>query len=111
MTISYRRIAIALPVLLLAPAAHAHLAVHLGRLQARAHLAGGGLGHRAAAMLGGMGNPKGALVGGFLLGLIEALTAGYLSSQYKDAVAFVMILLVLFVRPQGLFGRKSTERV
>ncbi|OWJ79606.1 branched-chain amino acid ABC transporter permease [Haematobacter genomosp. 1] len=65
----------------------------------------------AAAMLGGMGNPKGALVGGFLLGLIEALTAGYLSSQYKDAVAFVMILLVLFVRPQGLFGRKSTERV
>lgn len=65
----------------------------------------------AAAMLGGMGNPKGALVGGFLLGLIEALTAGYLSSQYKDAVAFVMILLVLFVRPQGLFGHKSTERV
>lgn len=65
----------------------------------------------AAAMLGGMGDPKGALVGGFLLGLIEALTAGYLSSQYKDAVAFVMILLVLFVRPQGLFGRKSTERV
>ena len=61
----------------------------------------------AAAMLGGMGNPKGALVGGFLLGLIEALTAGYLSSQYKDAVAFVMILLVLFVRPQGLFGRRE----
>ena len=46
-----------------------------------------------------------------LLGLIEALTAGYLSSQYKDAAAFVVILLVLFFMPQGLFGAKSTERV
>ncbi|MFV0384900.1 branched-chain amino acid ABC transporter permease [Paracoccus sp. (in: a-proteobacteria)] len=65
----------------------------------------------AAAMLGGMGNPKGALVGGLLLGLLEALTAGYLSSQYKDAVAFIVILAVLFVMPQGIFGKKSTERV
>jgi len=65
----------------------------------------------AAAMLGGMGNPKGALVGGLLLGLFESLTAGYLSSQYKDAVAFIVILAVLFVMPQGLFGAKSTERV
>ena len=65
----------------------------------------------AAAMLGGMGNPKGALAGGFLLGLLEALTAGYLSSQYKDAAAFVVILLVLFFMPQGLFGRKSVDRV
>ena len=65
----------------------------------------------AAAMLGGMGNPKGALVGGLLLGCFEALTAGYLSSQYKEAVAFIVILGVLFVMPQGLFGSKSTERV
>jgi branched-chain amino acid transport system permease protein len=65
----------------------------------------------AAAMLGGMGNPKGALVGGLLLGLLEAMTAGYLSSQYKDAVAFLVILGVLFVMPQGIFGHKSTERV
>lgn len=65
----------------------------------------------AGAMLGGMGNPKGALTGGFLIGLIEALTAGYVSSQYKDAAAFVVILLVLFFMPQGLFGRKSTDRV
>lgn len=65
----------------------------------------------AAAMLGGMGNPKGALAGGLLLGLLEAMTAGYLSSQYKDAVAFIVILAVLFVMPQGIFGKKSTERV
>jgi branched-chain amino acid transport system permease protein len=65
----------------------------------------------AAAMLGGMGNPKGALVGGILLGLIEALTAGYVSSVYKDAAAFVVILVVLFAMPSGIFGRKSTDRV
>ncbi len=65
----------------------------------------------AAAMLGGMGSPIGALVGGILLGLIEALTAGYISSVYKDAAAFVVILIVLFAMPQGIFGRKSTDRV
>ncbi|MBD3763205.1 MAG: branched-chain amino acid ABC transporter permease [Rhodobacterales bacterium] len=65
----------------------------------------------AAAMLGGMGNPKGALVGGLVLGLLEGLTAGYISSQYKDAAAFLVILGVLFFLPQGLFGRKSTDRV
>ena len=65
----------------------------------------------AAAMLGGMGNPKGALVGGLLLGVLEAMTAGYISSQYKDAAAFVIIIAVLFAMPQGLFGRQSADRV
>ncbi|WP_417668810.1 branched-chain amino acid ABC transporter permease [Roseibium sp.] len=65
----------------------------------------------AAAMLGGMGNPIGALVGGIILGLLESLTAGYISSQYKDAAAFVVILAVLFAMPQGLFGKTTTERV
>ncbi|MDP8920491.1 MAG: branched-chain amino acid ABC transporter permease, partial [Pseudomonadota bacterium] len=65
----------------------------------------------AAAMLGGMGNPVGAVVGGLLLGLLEAFGAGYLSSTYKDAFAFVVILIVLFVAPQGLFGRRIVERV
>jgi len=65
----------------------------------------------AAAMLGGMGNPFGALVGGLLLGLIEAMTAGYISSDYKDAAAFIVIIAVLFVLPQGLFGQKKVERV
>ena len=65
----------------------------------------------AAAMLGGIGNPLGAVVGGLVLGLLEAFSAGYLSSQYKDAVAFIVILLVLFTMPQGLFGTSKVERV
>ncbi len=55
----------------------------------------------AAAMLGGMGSAVGAVVGGLLLGLLEAFAAGYVSSHYKDAVAFVVILLVLFAMPRG----------
>ena len=55
----------------------------------------------AAAMLGGMGNPLGAVVGGLLLGLLEAFGAGYISSTYKDAVAFIVILAVLFVDAAG----------
>jgi branched-chain amino acid transport system permease protein len=65
----------------------------------------------AAAMLGGMGNPLGAVAGGLLVGLLEAFGAGYVSSAYKDAIAFLVILGVLFVMPQGLFGRAGVERV
>jgi branched-chain amino acid transport system permease protein len=65
----------------------------------------------AAAMLGGMGSALGAVVGGLVLGLLEAFAAGYLSSQYKDAVAFLVILLVLFAMPRGLFGKATAERV
>jgi branched-chain amino acid transport system permease protein len=65
----------------------------------------------AAAMLGGMGSAVGAVAGGVLLGLSEAFAAGYVSSQYKDAVAFLVILAVLFALPQGLFGKASAERV
>jgi branched-chain amino acid transport system permease protein len=65
----------------------------------------------AAAMLGGIGSPLGAVVGGLLIGMIEALAAGYLSSNYKDAVAFLIILVVLVTIPQGLFGRATVERV
>jgi branched-chain amino acid transport system permease protein len=64
-----------------------------------------------ASVLGGMGNPIGAVAGGLLLGLIEAFGAGYISSNYKDAAAIVVLLLLLFVRPTGLFGSRSAERV
>ena len=65
----------------------------------------------AAAMLGGIGSAPGAVVGGLLIGMIEALSAGYISSNYKDAVAFLIILVVLIFIPQGLFGRAKVERV
>ncbi|MBN8534624.1 MAG: branched-chain amino acid ABC transporter permease [Rhizobiales bacterium] len=65
----------------------------------------------AAAMLGGMGSAVGAVVGGILLGLAESFGAGLISSKYKDAIAFLIILATLFLRPQGLFGKKSVERV
>ncbi len=64
-----------------------------------------------AATLGGLGSGAGAIVGGLLLGLVEAMTAGYVSSSYKDAVPFVLILVVLFFMPRGLFGAKVTDRV
>jgi branched-chain amino acid transport system permease protein len=64
-----------------------------------------------AATLGGLGSGMGAVAGGVLLGVVEAMTAGYISSAYKDAVPFVLILLVLFFMPRGLFGAKVTERV
>ena len=51
------------------------------------------------------------LVGGLLVGVLEAMGAGYISSAYKDAMPFVLILLVLFFMPRGLFGGKSTDRV
>jgi branched-chain amino acid transport system permease protein len=64
-----------------------------------------------AAILGGFGNPMGAVLGGLIVGISEAMTAGYLSSAYKDAVAFIIILVVLFFLPRGLFGKRDTERV
>jgi len=65
----------------------------------------------AAAMLGGIGSPLGAVAGGLIVGLLEAFGAGYVSSSYKDAIAFLVILSVLFAMPQGLFGRGAVERV
>jgi branched-chain amino acid transport system permease protein len=65
----------------------------------------------SAAILGGYGNMTGAVVGGLLLGTIESLGAGFISSAYKDAFAFLILLLVLFVRPTGLLGKVETKRV
>ena len=65
----------------------------------------------AAAILGGLGSFHGAVAGGLVLGLLESLGAGFVSSAYKDAIAFVVILAVLFVRPDGLVGALRSERV
>jgi branched-chain amino acid transport system permease protein len=64
-----------------------------------------------AAILGGMGNSFGSVLGGLLLGIVESMTSGIFSSAYKDAVSFIIVLLLLFVRPQGLFGKGVSERV
>ena len=73
--------------------------------------AGVGVKGFAAAILGGLGNPVAAVGGGLILGLLESLTAGYLNPIYKDAVALVVLLVVLFVRPQGLFGGSGRVKV
>jgi branched-chain amino acid transport system permease protein len=64
-----------------------------------------------SAVIGGIGNIRGAFIGGLLLGVTEALTAGYLSSGYRDAITFVVLILVLLVRPQGLLGRPMVVKV
>ncbi|MCF8025730.1 MAG: branched-chain amino acid ABC transporter permease [Desulfobacteraceae bacterium] len=63
-----------------------------------------------AAMLGGLGSLWGAILGGFLLGILEALGVGFVSSGLKDATAFVLLLLVLYVRPQGIIGSAEVKR-
>ena len=65
----------------------------------------------SAAIVGGIGNPMGAVAGGLLLGVLESLGAGLISSGYKDAIAFLFVLMVLFFEPTGLFGHKVAERV
>ncbi len=63
-----------------------------------------------AAMLGGIGSLWGALAGGFTLGIVEALAVGYVSSAAKDAVAFILLLLILYIKPSGLFGTADASR-
>jgi len=64
-----------------------------------------------AAVLGGIGSIPGAMLGGVLLGLAETMAAAYLSSQYKDIVAFCLLVLILLFRPTGLLGKPEVEKV
>jgi branched-chain amino acid transport system permease protein len=65
----------------------------------------------AAAVLGGLGNGAGAVVAGLLIGILESLGAGLISSGYKDAIALFVLLLVLFVKPSGLFGVSEASKL
>lgn len=65
----------------------------------------------AAAVIGGIGNIPGSLVGGFAIGIIEAMGAGYISSAWGDALVFGALVLVLLIKPEGLFSRRSVVKV
>jgi len=65
----------------------------------------------SACIIGGLGNPFGAAAGGVILGVLESFGAGFISSAYKDAFAFFILLILLFVKPSGLFGQSKIERV
>ena len=62
-------------------------------------------------MLGGIGNIPGAMLGGLLIGLVEQLSSAYLSSSFAPAIVFSILVLVLLVRPQGLLGKVTREKV
>jgi branched-chain amino acid transport system permease protein len=64
-----------------------------------------------AAVVGGIGNIPGAMAGGILMGVSEVMVVGYVSSTYRDAIAFVILIVVLLVRPSGLFGTSLEEKV
>jgi branched-chain amino acid transport system permease protein len=64
-----------------------------------------------AAIVGGIGNIPGAMVGGLILGVVESLGAGYISPQWKDLIAYVLLALILIARPGGLLGERWAERV
>lgn len=65
----------------------------------------------ASAILGGVGVLPGAVVGGLTLGIIEALAAGYISAGYRDAISFLVLIIVLLFRPTGFFGKKQITKV
>jgi branched-chain amino acid transport system permease protein len=74
---------------------------------------GGSLGLKAfvVSVLGGFGSLPGAVLGGLILGVVETIASRYISSDYRDAYAFIVLIAVLFLRPQGLLGEKISERV
>jgi branched-chain amino acid transport system permease protein len=84
-----------------------------GQLQQTANSVWALLGLKAfvAAVVGGIGNVRGAMLGGILIGVIEFLGVAYLSSDYRDVYVFAILILVLLVRPQGLLGRATIEKV
>ena len=64
-----------------------------------------------AAVFGGIGSIPGAMIGGILLGIIEILAKAYISSQLADAIVFAVLIVILLVKPTGIFGKKIQEKV
>ena len=64
-----------------------------------------------AAVLGGIGNITGAALGGYILGIVETFVSGYLSSTYRDAIAFAILIIILLFKPTGILGKKEIEKV
>jgi len=64
-----------------------------------------------AAVFGGIGSIPGAMLGGILLGIIETMTKAYLSTQFSDAIVFLVLIIVLLVKPAGLMGKVVQEKV
>jgi branched-chain amino acid transport system permease protein len=64
-----------------------------------------------AAVVGGIGNLNGALLGGIVLGLAESLGGAYISSAYRDAISFIILILILVYRPNGILGKKEIEKI
>ena len=65
----------------------------------------------AAAVLGGVGSLPGAMLGGIIVGLAEAIGASYISSGYRDAIAFAILIFVLIVKPSGIFGKNNIDKM
>jgi branched-chain amino acid transport system permease protein len=64
-----------------------------------------------AAVLGGIGSVPGAMIGGFVLGIAETFTKGFISSQFSDAISFSILIIVLLFRPTGIYGTKTRIKV
>lgn len=60
-------------------------------------------------ILGGMGSVPGAILGGYILGFTEAISATYISNDYKDIIAFVLLVIILTFKPQGIFAREESK--
>jgi branched-chain amino acid transport system permease protein len=69
------------------------------------------LGVLAVIILGGLDSIAGAIVAGLIVGLLESLTAGYLGGKVRDIVPYVVVLVILLIRPYGLFGTRQIERL
>ena len=70
-----------------------------------------GLNAFVAAVLGGIGNITGAMLGGLILGMDEVMAVGYGQSTYRDAIAFIILVLILLLKPTGIMGKGMNEKV